>query len=140
MVNLEKKGWLYKWYRFAGWNLSDFSWRMYEPKENTDLCRFVNTLFWGTLGFLWDLALWVGAFVVIFILPGVTAGFTSYLYVLGIPVISVSIVIGLVMFGIWLSEREDKGPGPVRKLASAAYDGWKNRFCPMVTFKEDKNV
>lgn len=139
MVNLEKKGWLYSWYRFAGWNLTDYDYEYYEPRTKTDLCSFVNTLFWGTLLFVWDLMLWVAIFSLLFIAPWLTAGFTSYLYVLGIPIIAGVLIFAGVLLISKISEKE-KEDGPIKKVAIAAYQGWKDRFCPILTFKDKQDV
>lgn len=142
MVNLEKESWLYSWYRFASWNTncnSYIPYEDYEPKKNTDLCSFVNSMVWGTLGFIWDLAIWLVILISTFIIPGLTAGSLGYVYVVFLPVLVATIVVLLAWGASALIDAETNN-GPVTRLVGAAYTGWKERFCPIVKFEEKNDT
>jgi hypothetical protein len=123
-------------------------------KNGTNLCHFFRTLFFGTLITAFVVSLYVTILFIVFILPFFLFNAYSIMAVIGI-ITGVLIGIGLVIASIfWLARLFSAGMkylGERRATSPTKQPGFfaifiaylvalKERYCPLMQFKDDANV
>jgi len=116
-----------------------------EQEPTTNLCSFVNTIFWGWLLLLWDVMIIIGLFFVSIVLPSLVTGVAGYWYMYAVPLLTIIALVCLVTVAIKIKdtikgrEKKDRSKSPLRRILSAGWEGYKNRFCPIISMEEAKN-